>query len=87
MIKKSIEIGLEEGLSPRPVAEIVSLAGGYSSSIYIEADTKRVNAKSIMGMMSLSMLKGESLTVTADGSDEEAAVSVIEDYISGKKAG
>ncbi len=84
MIKKPITIQLENGLEARPVAMLVQVASQYESSVYIEADDKRVNAKSIMGMMSLGMASGETLTVETNGSDEEAALKGLEEYLSGK---
>lgn len=52
-----------------------------TARIYLEADSKRVNAKSIMGMMTLGLVTGESITVEADGTDEEQAVAEIEKYL------
>ncbi|WP_026505070.1 HPr family phosphocarrier protein [Butyrivibrio sp. NC3005] len=85
MIKKSIEIKLPNGLEARPVAELVQIASKYDSVIHIEAQTKKVNAKSIMGMMTLKLHSGESIEVVADGTDEENAVSEIENYLQGVK--
>ena len=65
----------------RPVAVLVQIASQYDSKIYLEADSKRVNAKSIMGMMTLGLVTGESITVEADGTDEEQAVAEIEKYL------
>ena len=73
MMEKSIKVQLTEGLQARPIAMLVQVASQHESSVYIEADGKKVNAKSIMGMMSLSLGSGESLKVIADGADEEAA--------------
>ncbi len=84
MIQKPMKIQLENGLEARPVAMLVQVASQYDSVIYIEAEGKRVNAKSIMGMMSLGMANGEELTVSADGTDEQAAMDGIETYLSGK---
>lgn len=83
MTEKSIKIQLPSGLEARPVAMLVQVASQHESSIYIEADGKRVNAKSIMGMMSLALGSNESVKVTADGADEEAAMAAIEAYLSG----
>ena len=58
MIKKEVEIQLENGLEARPIALLVQVASQYESSIYIESDGKRVNAKSIMGMMTLALDNG-----------------------------
>ena len=59
MREKEIEIGLETGLEARPVALLVQIASQFESDIYIESGNKRVNAKSIMGMMSLGLDNGE----------------------------
>ena len=85
MMEKSIKVQLTEGLQARPIAMLVQVASQHESSVYIEADGKKVNAKSIMGMMSLSLGSGESLKVIADGADEEAAIQDIEIYLSGKE--
>ena len=84
MIKKSIEIKLPHGLEARPVAELVQLASKYDSTVHIEAQSKKVNAKSIMGMMSMPLNQGESVTVIAEGTDEQAAVDAIGSYLNGK---
>lgn len=84
MISKEITIRLENGLEARPVAMLVQVASQYDSSVYLEAEDKKVNAKSIMGMMSLGLDTGEKVTVVVDGSDEEAALEGIEKYLSGK---
>jgi catabolite repression HPr-like protein len=86
MITKSIEIKLPHGLEARPVAELVQLASKYDSTVHIEAQSKKVNAKSIMGMMTLNLNSGEAVTVIAEGSDEEAVVADMENYLQGEKA-
>lgn len=85
MIEKSIKIQLSGGLEARPVAMLVQVASQHESSVYIETEGKKVNAKSIMGMMSLALGTGESVKVIADGVDEQAAIDSIEEYLSGKK--
>ena len=85
MIQKSMQIQLANGLEARPVAVLVQKASMFDSKIYIEAEGKKVNAKSIMGMMSLGLNAGEEVTVIAEGTDENAAVDSLEDYISGKE--
>lgn len=84
MTKRNIRIQLENGLEARPVALLVQEASKYESIIYIQSGEKRVNAKSIMGMMSLGLDNGEVLEVSAEGTDEEAAVTGIENFLSGK---
>ncbi len=86
MTKKAVEIKLQNGLEARPVAMLVQVASKYDSSIYLESAGKKVNAKSIMGMMSLGLDAGETVTVTADGNDEVAAVNDIEHYLCGETA-
>lgn len=83
MITRKIAIKIPTGLEARPVALLVQVASQYESSIYVECDEKKVNAKSIMGMMSLGLAAGEEVVVTVDGSDEEAAMDNIEKYLSG----
>ena len=73
MIKKPITIKLDDGLDARPIALLVQEASQYTSQVYIEIDNKKINAKSIMGMMSLKLAGGETMVVT-DGVDEGEAV-------------
>ncbi|HHU73344.1 MAG TPA: HPr family phosphocarrier protein [Clostridiales bacterium] len=84
MITKEIVIKIPTGLEARPVALLVQVASQYECSIHVISNEKRVNAKSIMGMMSLGLNAGESVVVTADGPDEEAAIENIEKYLSSK---
>lgn len=84
MIQKSIQIKLETGLEARPVAMLVQVASQFESTVYINSGDRKVNAKSIMGMMSLGLDSGEKITVAADGSDEAAAITEIEKFLSGK---
>ena len=84
MISKEITIRLENGLEARPVAMLVQVASKFDSSVYLEAGEKKVNAKSIMGMMSLGLDTGEKVTVIVDGEDEAVALEDIEKYLSGK---
>lgn len=85
MISKEITIRLENGLEARPVAMLVQVASQYDSSIYLETGEKKVNAKSIMGMMSLGLDTGEIVTVVANGEDENQAMEGIEKYLHGNK--
>ena len=86
MIKKSIRIQLEGGLEARRIALLVQEASKYDSTIYIQSGDKRVNAKSIMGMMSLGLDNGEELVVSAEGTDEAEAVEGIDKFLSGAEA-
>lgn len=82
MVSKSMTINIPKGLEARPVALLVQVASQYESSIYVEIQEKKVNVKSIMGMMSLGLAEGEKITIIANGPDEEDAVSAIDKYIS-----
>ena len=82
MLKKTITIGLSSGLEARPVAMLVQIASQFDSQIYVENNNARVNAKSIMGMMTLGLDAGEEITLSANGDDENAAMESIEQYLS-----
>lgn len=82
MTKKSIMVQIPEGTDARPIAVLVQVASQYESQVYVECGEKKVNAKSIMGMMSLILHKGEEIVVSADGPDEDKAISGIEEYLS-----
>lgn len=81
MIKKTVTIEISSGLEARPIAMLVQVASQYESKIYVECGTKRVNAKSIMGMMTLGLSAGEQVTIEAVGADEDAAIKDIENYL------
>lgn len=69
-------------MEARPVALLVQVASQFSSEIRIETGDKTVNAKSIMGMMTLGLSAGETVVVTANGADEQEALQKIEKYLS-----
>mgnify|MGYP001036939046 CR=1 FL=1 len=85
MKKRSVRIRLDDEQVARHIALLVQKASKYESAIYIQSGEKRVNAKSIMGMMTLGMDIREDLNVSADGVDEEAAIEGITDFLSGKE--
>ena len=80
MVKRSVTIQTELDMNSRPVAHLVQEASQYSSRVRIEMENKQINAKSIMGMMSLNLGKGTTFTVVADGADEEKAVNGVEEF-------
>lgn len=82
MITEKIQIQLQNGLEARPVAVLVQVASQYNSSIYVECDDRKVNAKSIMGMMTLGLTAGEEVVVSANGDDEQTAMDDIVKYLS-----
>ena len=81
MVKKTITIKIASGLEARPVAMLVQIASQYECKIYVENEGARVNAKSIMGMMSMALLNGEEVVIDAEGEDEEAAAAAIEEFL------
>lgn len=86
MKSKTIQVRVETGIDARPVAMLVQEASKYDSSIYILKEGKKINAKSIMGMMTLGLTRGEDLVVNADGEDEEYALNGIEKFLTGNIA-
>lgn len=84
MTKRTVTIELDSGLEARPIAMLVQLASSFESQIYVHSDSRKVNAKSIMGMMTLELPAGERIIVSAEGSDEEKAIDDIERYLSNK---
>lgn len=77
MIKEMVRLQLKNGLEARPAALFVQMASKYESHISIVVKEKQVNAKSIMGMMSLGAIKGQDIEVSAEGQDEAEAVSAL----------
>ncbi len=67
-------------LETRPAALFVQAASKFRSSIYVEVDNKRVNGKSIMGMISMGILDGQSVKIIADGADENEALNELESF-------
>ncbi len=81
MTKKEITVQLDSGLETRPVAFLVQMASQFESEVYLEMENRRVNAKSIMGMMTLGLDTGAEVTVSTNGSDEQEAMDRIEAYL------
>lgn len=77
MISKEFRISNKLGLHARPSAQLTQVAGKYSSEVYIQRNGRRVNAKSIMGVMMLAAGPGSTVTVDAEGPDEEEAIAAI----------
>ena len=82
MVKKLITVELSSGLEARPAAMLVQVASKHASNIYLESEGRKVNAKSIMGMMSLALAPGEKVTVIVVGTDEDDAIFGMENYLS-----
>lgn len=82
MTIETCKVELPDFREARPVAEIVQIASGFQSDIYLVSGMKKINAKSIMGMMSLGLCNDEEIEVQADGTDEKEAVSALVKYMS-----
>ncbi|OGX61130.1 MAG: PTS sugar transporter subunit IIA [Paenibacillus sp. RIFOXYA1_FULL_44_5] len=77
MTKRPVVVKLKTGLHARPAALFVQEANKFSSEIFVEKDDKKVNAKSIMGIMSLAISTGTEVFISAEGSDSEQAVNAL----------
>ena len=84
MIKSSITISNKLGLHARASAKLTKLAGGYSSDIHLSRNTRRVNAKSIMGVMMLAAGMGSEIQIEVDGADEQPAMAALRALIEAK---
>ncbi|SDI25328.1 MULTISPECIES: HPr family phosphocarrier protein [Pseudobutyrivibrio] len=80
-MQKEVTIQMSNSMEATPIAHLVQLANRFSSSIYFEMDEKKVNAKSIMGMMSLVLASGSHVVIDAAGDDEEKAVAELSDFL------
>ena len=81
MIYKEIVIKHYDGLKAKAAASFVQVANQFESQILIEYSNKKINAKSIMGLLSLGVKYGESIYVFANGTDEKAAVNALVDLV------
>ncbi|MCR5640209.1 MAG: HPr family phosphocarrier protein [Lachnospiraceae bacterium] len=81
-MRKDVVIRMSDSMEATPIAHLVQLANQFSSKVYFEMDTKKVNAKSIMGMMSLVLSSGSTVTIDAEGDDEQNAVDALEAFLS-----
>ena len=81
MVSKSIKINLTADAEARPVAVLVQKASMFESTIYIQADEKKMIAKSIMGMMSIGLEQDKEVVVSAEGEDEASAVEELVEYL------
>lgn len=82
MMRKEIQVRIPNGMDASPVALLVQTANKFKSTVYLEYGHARVNAKSIMGMMSLRMDYETRVTVEVEGEDEAEAMSAMEAFLS-----
>lgn len=84
MVKQELTILNSSGLHARPAATLVKLASRFNSKIYLQKDGLEVNAKSIMGVMTLAAEKGSKILIIADGKDEKEALKQLIELIKNK---
>ena len=81
MITKEVVINNQVGLHARPATFFIQKANEFKSSIWVEKEDRRVNAKSLLGVLSLGIVKGSTITIIADGADENEAISTLSELI------
>ncbi|MCY9090171.1 HPr family phosphocarrier protein [Bacillus mojavensis] len=81
MVQQKVEVRLKTGLQARPAALFVQEANRFTSDVLLEKDGKKVNAKSIMGLMSLAVSTGTEVTLIAEGEDEQEALEKLSAYV------
>ncbi|MBQ9685493.1 MAG: HPr family phosphocarrier protein [Oscillospiraceae bacterium] len=77
MITKEVVINNQVGLHARPATFFIQKANEFKSSIWVEKEERRVNAKSLLGVLSLGIVKGTAITIIADGTDEQEAIDTL----------
>ena len=80
-MQKDVVVQMSDSTEATPIAHLVQLANQFKSQVYFEMDDKKVNAKRIMGMMSLVLSAGSHVTVVAEGQDEDEAVDALEKFL------
>ena len=81
MVERSLTVKLETGLQARPAAQFVQEANKFSAEVFLEKGGKQINAKSIMGLMTLALAKDEEIIIKADGDDEEEAITALVAFV------
>lgn len=81
MYTQEITVTNEVGLHAKPATYFIQKANEFQSGIWVEKDERRVNAKSLLGVLSLGIVQGTAITLIADGSDEEAAIKALAELI------
>lgn len=81
MISETVKVNLVADAEARPVAVLVQKASQFESKVYIQSGDKKINAKSIMGMMSLGLSQDTEVTVFAEGNDAQDAVNELVSYL------
>ncbi len=81
MYSQTVQVTNSVGLHARPATFFIQKANEFKCSIWVEIGTRRINAKSLLGILSLGIIKGTDITILADGADEEAAVTALIDLV------
>lgn len=81
VISKEVTINNQVGIHARPATFFIQKANEFKSSIWIERDERRVNAKSLLGVLSLGIVKGTTVNIVADGVDENEAIATLSELI------
>ncbi len=81
MVSSEVMVNNAVGLHARPATFFIQRANSFKSSIWVEKDDRRVNAKSLLGVLSLGIVKGTTITIVANGTDEEDAVKTLVEII------
>ena len=81
MFMKETTVNNQVGLHARPATFFIQKANEFKCSIWVEKEDRRVNAKSLLGVLSLGIVKGTAINLIADGPDEEAAINALVDLI------
>lgn len=81
MVSNNVTVQNSVGLHARPATFFIQKANEFKASIWVEKDDRRVNAKSLLGVLSLGIVKGAEISIIADGSDEKEAVQTLVELI------
>lgn len=81
MIKKAITVNKGNGLEPKQAALFIQKASNYKSDVWVEKDERKANGKSLLGILSLGVAKGNNITIITEGEDEEEAANALKDFL------
>ncbi len=82
MVSREVLVNNQVGLHARPATFFIQKANEFKCGIWVEKDGRRVNAKSLLGVLSLGIVKGTTITIIADGAEEDEAVEALNELIS-----
>lgn len=81
MVKEAIKVNKENGLEPKQAALFIQKASNYKSNVWIEKDERKANGKSLLGLLSLAVAKGNNITIIAEGEDEEETINALKGFL------